>query len=106
MSDTTNSATPRTRKPADAPAPALTPAAPDAKPPKPRRAPRPEIQAMNRIDGILAELGKDEIQRVLMWAIATHAPEGFSASTKLAPQAMCVRPGPIPADPDFPNAGP
>lgn len=101
MSDTT---TPRTRKPADAPAPTLTPTAPAT--PKPRRAPRPEIQAMNRIDGILAELSKDEIQRVLMWAIATHAPEGFSASTKLAPQAMCVRPGPIPADPDFPNAGP
>ena len=96
MSDTTP---PRTRKPADSPAPTLTPAAPEAKPPKPRRAPRPEIQAMNRIDGILAELSEDECSRVLSWAIHTYARVGFTVSKTAKATSIA-------SDPDFPHAGP
>jgi len=61
MSDTT---APRTRKPADAPAPTLTPAAEaepkPAKPAKPRAPIDPETQAMRRIESVLLGLQESD----------------------------------------------
>lgn len=56
--------------------------APEQEPQGKKRPMREELRIMNRLDGILSELGadKDAKARVLMWLVGTHAPPGFSAA--------------------------
>jgi hypothetical protein len=69
-------------------------------PPKPRRAPDVELQALARLDRTMAELPAESVGRVLTWLTDKYSPKGEQESNHSLEKFIKPQGPPLNPDPD------